>query len=209
MLEGLRGSLRLALARGPGRWQPAPPRPCRLHSGPAVRCVPPPLSAAPRSRSLPMASPPRAAAALARQVPRPRGSAEGGDGLDPRSPKPFAAVSCTVVLRPAPPFRLQRGVPSSPSPARNLESHPANLASERPLPARSNAPRGTRSGARRGQPWGAGGSPWTLLWGRRRERNFWAPEPTATSRVSSPPQNILTAAFCLFGSLSSLSLVAI
>uniref|UniRef100_A0A9L0SHR3 Branched-chain-amino-acid aminotransferase n=1 Tax=Equus caballus TaxID=9796 RepID=A0A9L0SHR3_HORSE len=67
MLEGLRGSLRLALARGPGRWQPAPPRPCRLHSGPAVRCVPPPLSAAPRSRSLPMASPPRAAAALARQ----------------------------------------------------------------------------------------------------------------------------------------------
>ncbi|XP_034502437.1 branched-chain-amino-acid aminotransferase, cytosolic isoform X2 [Ailuropoda melanoleuca] len=73
MLEGLRRSLRLALAPGPRRWQPAPRSQCagawprRPLSRPAALCVPPPLSAAPRSGSLPMASPTRAAAALARQ----------------------------------------------------------------------------------------------------------------------------------------------
>ncbi|XP_065379960.1 branched-chain-amino-acid aminotransferase, cytosolic isoform X3 [Macaca fascicularis] len=73
MLEGLRRTLRLALARGPGSWYPAPYGPCagawphRPLSRPAARSVPPPLSAAPRPRSLPMASPLRSAAALARQ----------------------------------------------------------------------------------------------------------------------------------------------
>eukprot|EP00074_Homo_sapiens_P096694 XP_016875257.1 branched-chain-amino-acid aminotransferase, cytosolic isoform X1 [Homo sapiens] len=73
MLEGLRRTLRLALARGPRSWYPAPYGPCagawphRLLSLPAARSVPLPLSAAPRPRSLPMASPLRSAAALARQ----------------------------------------------------------------------------------------------------------------------------------------------
>nr|XP_007966124.2 branched-chain-amino-acid aminotransferase, cytosolic isoform X3 [Chlorocebus sabaeus] len=73
MLEGLCRTLRLALARGPGSWYPAPYGPCagawphRPLSRPAARSVPPPFSAAPRPRSLPMASPLRSAAALARQ----------------------------------------------------------------------------------------------------------------------------------------------
>uniref|UniRef100_A0ABI7XQ21 Branched-chain-amino-acid aminotransferase n=1 Tax=Felis catus TaxID=9685 RepID=A0ABI7XQ21_FELCA len=73
MLEGLRCSLRLALALGPRRRQPAPRSRCagawsrRRLSRPAARCVRPQLSAAPRPRGLPMASPTRAAAAFARQ----------------------------------------------------------------------------------------------------------------------------------------------
>lgn len=165
MLEGLRSSLRLTLARGPRRWQPAPLSQCagawprRPLSRPAARCVPPPLSAAPRSRSLPMASPTCAAAALARQVPEP-GCLWKGGGLDPGSPKPaglvgrIAGVSCTILLRRTSPFRLHPGVSSLPNPNRNLDLQPANSALERPLPASSSAQPVTRSGARRGQPRG-------------------------------------------------------
>lgn len=73
-LGGLRGSVRLALTRGTGPWQPALHRPL---SGPAALCAPPP-SAAARSRILRLASSPRTAAALAHQVPPAPGFAEKG-----------------------------------------------------------------------------------------------------------------------------------
>lgn len=163
MLEGLRRSLRLALAPGPRRWQPAPRSQCagawprRPLSRPAALCVPPPLSAAPRSGSLPMASPTRAAAALARQVPEPGRLWKGG-GLDPGSPKPaglvgrIAGVFCTILLCRTSRLRLHPGVSSLPNPNRNLDLPPANSSLERSLPARSSAQAVTRSGARHGQP---------------------------------------------------------
>lgn len=162
-----------------------------------------------------MASPPPAAAALAPQVPRPQAFSGVGVGIGVGQTGPQAlggprAWSGAQLLLPAPScllaplFCLHPGVSSFPIPSPNLESQSAN-ASERPPPARSESPAGDllRSEARTAtgnvrvamesalvEEVGAG-------WGSRGNGIFGLPELTATSCVPSPPENILSVAFCL------------
>lgn len=156
MLEALCGSLRRALARGPGLRPPASRGPCapaaprRPLSPPAAHWVPPPR---------PMASPPLAVTGLARQVPQRRAGGRGAAWT--RSPGPRAALQ--------------------PPPAR-----PRGPAGRRPPPGDVSVAAEAALGR------GESGIPRL-------------PRVTAKSCAPRHPQNILTAAFCPRGSLSSLS----